>query len=125
MSKIEQMASLLLTGDGKSDYALGKALNVMFKIIKNAKTGSERADILNDARQQIWSFLSQDDDRRGNATKEKVDAFVTLFDDLSKERYNGSLSMLYRNKNHVRSAYLWAVQAEIMRRSAEKKTRGE
>jgi hypothetical protein len=120
LSKIEEIASLLLTGNtkkGYSDYKLGKALNTFFKVMKNAKPGSTRADILNDAKQQIWSFLSQDNEDRKKPTIEKVDTFVSLLDELCRERYNGSLSSMYRNKNHLRSAYLWAVQAEIMRRS--------
>lgn len=123
LTRIEQMASLLITGEGMSDYALSKALNVFLRVVKQSKKGSERQDIINDAKQQIWSFLHQDDERRGNATKEKVDEFVDHLDALSKERYNGSLQNMYRNKNHIRSAYLWAVQAEIMRRHEEKKAK--
>ncbi len=116
LTRIEQMASLLLTGEGKKDYGLSKSLNVFLRVVKQSKNGSERQDILNDAKHQIWSFLHQDDERRGNSTKENVNEFVDHLDQLSKERYNGSLQNMYRNKNHIRSAYLWAVQAEIMRR---------
>jgi hypothetical protein len=116
LTLIEKMASFLLTGTGDKDYGRAKALNVFFNTFKSAKKGSTRKDILNNAKQQIWSFLHQDDDRRGNTTKKNVGYFVDLIDQLSKERYNGSLQSLYRNKKHIRSAYLWAIQAEIMRR---------
>ena len=125
LTRIEQMASLLLTGSGYSDYAHSKALEIFLHVVKKARNASSRKDVLNDAKQQIWSFLHRDDSRTGKTTMKKVEEFVNHLDELSREMYNGSLQNLYRNKKHVRSAYIWAIQAEIIRRSEAKKQERE
>nr|MDO8111922.1 hypothetical protein [Candidatus Sigynarchaeota archaeon] len=128
---IEQMAGLMLTGDmskGFSDYKKAKALDALFKVIKQAKKGSTNDDILADAANQIRSFLDEDAkaagyDSIGEKKAGAIAKFIELFRQLCDENYGGNVRATYRNRNHLRSAYLWYVSANIGKLAAAKKER--
>lgn len=116
-SVLAHMASLNLTGDGYSDYAKARALNVVFKTLQKLRNEESLETAYGAAAKYIADFAYGEPKDKN----ERIRQFIALFKQLVEIEFHGSISTLLHKRNVIRAAYIWEVSEMLSKKFAKLK----